>query len=58
MYHHRETIKSNKQIMLIQRKGLMTHRAKVNLKLSYIGPSQRQVSGTKQRIKALRQGRH
>ena len=41
----------------------MTHdsqivRAKENLKLNYGGPSQRQVSGTNQRIKALRQGRH
>ena len=33
-------------------------RAKENLKLSYGGPSQRQASGTNQRIKALRQGRH
>ena len=31
---------------------------KENLKLSYGGPSQRQASGTDQRIKALRQGRH
>ena len=31
-------------------------RAKENLKLSYGGPSQRQASGTNQRIKALRQG--
>ena len=29
-------------------------RAKENLKLSYGGPSQRQVSGTNRRIKALR----
>ena len=33
-------------------------RAKENLKLSYGGPSQRQTSGTNQRIKALRQCRH
>ena len=33
-------------------------RAKENLKLSYGGLSQRQESGTNQRIKALRQGRH
>ena len=48
--------------MVIHRKGLMTHsqivRAKENLKLSYGGPSQRHTSGTNQRIKALRQGRH
>ena len=31
---------------------------KENLKLIYCGPSQRQVSGPNQRIKALRQGRH
>ena len=29
-----------------------------NLKLSHVGPSQKQASGTNQRIKALRQGRH
>ena len=33
-------------------------RAKENLKLNYSGPGQRQSSGTNQRIKALRQGRH
>ena len=33
-------------------------RAKENLKLSVGGSSQRQESGTNQRIKALRQGRH
>ena len=33
-------------------------RAKENLMLSYGGPRQRQASGTSQRIKALRQGRH
>ena len=33
-------------------------RAKENLKLSWGGPSQGQASGTNQRIKALRQGRH
>ena len=32
--------------------------AKTILKLSHGGPSQRQVLGTNQRIKALRQGRH
>ena len=47
--------------MMIQRKGLydsQTVRAKENLKLSYDGPSQRQASGTNQRIKALHKGRH
>ena len=56
MYHHRETIKSNIQIMMIQRKGFSdSHmvRAKGNLKLSYGGPSLRQASGTNRRIKAL-----
>ena len=33
-------------------------RAIENLNLSYGGPSQRQASGTNQRIKALRQGCH
>ena len=33
-------------------------RAKENLQLSYGGLRQRQVSGTNQRIKALRQGPH
>ena len=33
-------------------------RANENIKLSYGGPSQRQATGTNQRIKALRQGRH
>ena len=33
-------------------------RAKDTLKLSYGGPSQLHASGTKQRIKALRQDRH
>ena len=33
-------------------------RAKENLKLSFGRSSQRQASGTNQRIKALRQGRH
>ena len=33
-------------------------RAKENLKLSNDGPSQRQASGTNQRVKALRQGHH
>ena len=41
----------------------MTHdsqivKAKENLQLSYGWPSQRQASGTNQRIKALRQDRH
>ena len=53
-------IKSNYLIMVIQKR---THdsqiaRAKENLTLSYAGPSQRQASGTNQRIKALRQGHH
>ena len=33
-------------------------RAKENIQLSYGWPSQREASGTNQRIKALRQGRH
>ena len=33
-------------------------RAKENLKLSHVGSSQRQASGTNQRMEALRQGRH
>ena len=33
-------------------------RGKENLKLSYGAPSQGQASGTNQRLKALRQGRH
>ena len=33
-------------------------RVKENLKSSHGGPIQRQASGTNQRIKALRQGRH
>ena len=33
-------------------------RAKENLRFSYGGPSVRKASGTNQRIKALRQGRH
>ena len=33
-------------------------KAKENIQLSYGGPSQRQVSGTNQRTKALRQGHH
>ena len=41
----------------------MTHvsqivRAKENIELSYGGPSQRQTLGTKQQIKALRQGQY
>ena len=48
--------------MMIQRKWLYHDtqivRAKENLKLSYGGSSQRQASGTNQRIKALRQGSH
>ena len=46
--------------MVKQRKGLMTQivRAKEELKLSHSTPSQRQASGTNQRIKALRQCRH
>ena len=38
--------------------GSQIVRAKENLSLSYGGPSQLQASGTNQRIKALRQGRH
>ena len=37
---------------------LQIGRAKENLKLSYGGPSQRQASGTNQRIQALRKGHH
>ena len=33
-------------------------RAKETLKFNYGGPSQRHASGTNQRIKALRHGRH
>ena len=33
-------------------------RAKESLKLNYSGPSQRQASGTNQRIEYLNQGRH
>ena len=33
-------------------------RPKENLKLSYNGPSQRQASGTHQRVKTLRRGSH
>ena len=60
MYHYRETIKSKWHTMMVQRKGLMTHRKSElkKLKLSYGGPSQRHASDTIQRIKALRQGRH
>ena len=45
---------------MIQRKRLMTQivRAKENIKLTYGESSQQQASGTNQRIKALRQGRH
>ena len=44
--------------MMIQKRAHESQvvRAKENLKLSYDGPSQRQASGTNQRIKALRQG--
>ena len=60
IYHHRETIKSNQHIMMIQKRAHDSQivRAKENLKLSYGGPSQRQASGTNQRIKALRQSHH
>ena len=44
--------------MMKQSKRLMIVRANEILKLSYSEPSQRQASGTNQRIKALRQGRH
>ena len=60
MDHHRERIKSNSRTKMQQRKWPMTHRdrAKENLKLSYGGPSQRQVSGFNPQIKALRRNRH
>ena len=48
--HYDETIKRAQDSQIV--------RAKENLKLSYGGPRQRQASGTNQRIKALRQGRH
>ena len=41
-----------------QRKGVMTHRLKENLKLSHGGPSQRKALGTNQWIKALSQAYH
>ena len=44
--------------MMQQTKRLMAHCARENLKLSHGGPSQRQTSGTNQRMKALRQGLH
>ena len=46
--------------MIIQRKAHDSQivRAKENLKLRCGMPSQRHASGTNQRIKALRQGRH
>ena len=61
MYHHRETIKSNEHTMMKKakkkKKAHDSHiaRAKENLKLSYIGASQRQASCTNQRMEALRQ---
>ena len=58
-YHHRETIKSTRYDGTKRRAhDTQVVRAKENLKLSYGGPSQRQASGTNQRIKALRHGRH
>ena len=45
--------------MMVQRKGLITHRSKENLvKLSHDRPRQRQASGTNPPIKALRQDYH
>ena len=40
-----------------RRKWSMIVKAKEPLKLSYSGPSQRQVSGTNKQVKVLRQGR-
>ena len=59
MYHHRETINltyygDTKKRAHDSRIG----RDEENLKSSYGGPNHRQASGTNQRIKALRQGRH
>ena len=56
VYHHRETIKLTHYDETKKRAHDVG--AKGNLKLSYGGPSQGQASGTNQRIKALRQGRH
>ena len=61
MYHHRQTILS--KLTHYDESKIGVHdsqvvRAEENLKLSHGGPSQRQTSGTNQRIKALRQGRH
>ena len=61
MYHHRETIKLNWHAYDDTKKRAhdwQIVRAKENLKLSFGGPSQRQTSGTNQRIKALHQGHH
>ena len=59
MYHHRE----KDQVKLTHYDDLKKRahdskivRAKENLQLSYVRPSQRQASDTNQRIKALRQG--
>ena len=49
---------SNQINTLTKAHDSQTVKAKENLKLRYSGPSQRQASGTNQRIKALRQGRH
>ena len=57
MYHHRETIKLTHYDDTKKRvHDWQIVRAKENIKLSYGGPSQRQASGTNQRIKTLRQG--
>ena len=61
MYHHREAIKSNYRHYDETKKRAHDSQivsAKEKLKLRYGGPSQTQVPGTNQRIKALRQGRH
>ena len=52
------TEKQSNQINKERAHGSQIVGAKENLKLSYVGSSQRQAPGIKQRIKALRQGRH
>ena len=59
MHHHRETITLTQYDDTKKRAhDSQIVRAKENLKLSYVGPSQRQAPGTNQQIKALRQGPH
>ena len=60
MYHHREKnqIKLTNYDTKKRANDSQIVSAKENIQLSYSGPSQRQASGTNQRIKALRQGRH